>query len=136
VYSDVMPRQRVDLRLDEDLVAWADGYAAERRWTRTTVFEAALEALRGDGAGGVPELPAAVARGAGQAGRRVVRGRVTAPVRLAAPARVTSAEDGGEGPSFGSTLDQAHAWFGEHGGNYAGWRSRRDRWLRQSRGRS
>jgi hypothetical protein len=45
--------------LDGDLLAWADRYAEERRWTRTTVFEAALEALRGDAKGGVPDPPRA-----------------------------------------------------------------------------
>lgn len=53
-----MAKQNVTVRLEGDLVEWADRYAAERRWKRTTVFEAALEALRGDAAGGVPDPPA------------------------------------------------------------------------------
>ena len=52
-------KERVQLRVDGGLLAWADEYARERRWTRTAVFEAALEALRGDAAGGVPDRPAA-----------------------------------------------------------------------------
>lgn len=52
-----MARERVNLRLDADLKAWAEGYAAERRWTFTTVVEAGLEALRGDAVGGVPASP-------------------------------------------------------------------------------
>jgi hypothetical protein len=53
-----MSKRRVDVRVDEDLLKWADGYADDRRWTRTAVFEAGLEALRGDSAGGVPDPPA------------------------------------------------------------------------------
>lgn len=54
-----MAKQNVTVRLDADRVAWADDYAAARRgWSRTTVFEAALDALRGDAAGGVPDRPA------------------------------------------------------------------------------
>lgn len=56
-----MARERVNLRLDADLKAWAEGYAAERRWTFTTVVEAGLEALRGDAQGGVPASPSRAA---------------------------------------------------------------------------
>jgi hypothetical protein len=52
-----MAKQRVDLRVDTDLLGWADDYAGRMRWTRTTVFEAALEALRADAQGGVPDVP-------------------------------------------------------------------------------
>jgi hypothetical protein len=55
-----MPKQRIDLRLDPELVQWVDGYGRSMRWDRTTVITAALESFREDVAGGVPELGEAV----------------------------------------------------------------------------
>jgi hypothetical protein len=46
----------VSLRVDEELLGWATGYAAERGVSRTSVVEAALRSLREDAAGGVPDL--------------------------------------------------------------------------------
>jgi hypothetical protein len=46
----------VSLRVDEELLGWATGYARERGVSRTSVVEAALRSLRVDAAGGVPDL--------------------------------------------------------------------------------
>jgi hypothetical protein len=46
----------VSLRVDEELLGWATGYAKERKVSRTGVFEAALRSLREDAKGGVPEF--------------------------------------------------------------------------------
>jgi hypothetical protein len=51
-----MARQRVDLRLDPELVAWVDGYARERGVSRTDLLESALAEFRVDCERGVPEL--------------------------------------------------------------------------------
>jgi hypothetical protein len=55
-------RRRVDLRLDPDLVDWADAYALSRASTRTEVIEAGLRSLRDDAERSVPDLNDAVAR--------------------------------------------------------------------------
>jgi hypothetical protein len=52
----VLQRRRVDLRLDRELVDWADGYARSRGSTRTEVVEAGLRSLREDARAGVPDL--------------------------------------------------------------------------------
>jgi hypothetical protein len=49
-------RRRVDLRLDRELVDWADAYARSRGSTRTEVVEAGLRSLREDARAGVPDL--------------------------------------------------------------------------------
>jgi hypothetical protein len=49
-------RQRVDLRLDRELLKWADGYARSRGSTRTEVVEAGLRSLREDAGRSVPDL--------------------------------------------------------------------------------
>jgi len=51
----------VSVRLDEDLIAWADEYGRAMRWDRSTVIVAALEQLRDDAARGVPDPPKTVA---------------------------------------------------------------------------
>jgi hypothetical protein len=60
VYTPPMPKtpkQRVPLRLDAGLAAWADEYAEARGSSRTAVYEAALSTLRDLASGGVPDLP-------------------------------------------------------------------------------
>lgn len=57
-----MAKQRVDLRLDERLLSWADEYALERGTTRTAIIEAAVERFQDECRRGVPELRAAAAR--------------------------------------------------------------------------
>jgi hypothetical protein len=52
----VLQRRRVDLRLDRELVDWADGYARSRGSTRTEVVEAGLRSLREDAERSVPDL--------------------------------------------------------------------------------
>jgi hypothetical protein len=47
----------VSLRLDGELVDWADRYATDRESSRTAVVSAALSAFRDLSAGGVPDLP-------------------------------------------------------------------------------
>ncbi len=54
-----MTRQKIHLRLDQDLVQWLDHYAEKRRWTRTQVLQEALlhfksreESLQPEGSGG------------------------------------------------------------------------------------
>jgi hypothetical protein len=51
-----MGTKMVSLRVDEELLGWATGYAKERGVSRTSVVEAALRSLREDAAGGVPDL--------------------------------------------------------------------------------
>jgi len=53
-----MARRGVSVRLDEDLIAWADEYGRAMRWDRSTVIVAALEQLRDDAGRGVPDAPA------------------------------------------------------------------------------
>lgn len=48
----------VSLRLDDELAAWAEEYAAARKLSRSTVIEMGLRALRGGAQGGVPDPPA------------------------------------------------------------------------------
>lgn len=49
-------RTMVSLRLDPELVEWADGYAKQRGVTRTVLLETALEDFREDCKSGVPDL--------------------------------------------------------------------------------
>jgi hypothetical protein len=51
-----MGTKMVSLRVDEELLGWATGYAKERGVSRTSVVEAALRSLREDCARGVPDL--------------------------------------------------------------------------------
>jgi hypothetical protein len=44
------------MRIPEDLLEWADAYAAERGVSRTALVTSALESLRDDAGRGVPEL--------------------------------------------------------------------------------
>jgi hypothetical protein len=46
----------VSLRVDEELLGWATGYAKERKVSRTSVVEAALRSFREGAARGVPDL--------------------------------------------------------------------------------
>jgi hypothetical protein len=48
-----MGTKMVSLRLDEELLEWATGFAAERGVSRTSVVELALRSLREDARGGV-----------------------------------------------------------------------------------
>jgi hypothetical protein len=43
-------------RVADELAEWLDGYAKERGVTRAAMLASAIEALRGDAAGGVPEV--------------------------------------------------------------------------------
>jgi hypothetical protein len=52
----------VSLRVDEELLGWATGYAAEREVSRSELLESALVSFREDCDRGVPELRAAAAR--------------------------------------------------------------------------
>jgi hypothetical protein len=45
------------VRLDDGLWEWAEDYARQRSVTRNAVVSMAVEALRGDAAGGVPDEP-------------------------------------------------------------------------------
>jgi hypothetical protein len=51
-----MGKERVDLRLDEQSLAWLDKYAAERGTTRTALIETAISNLADDAERGVPEI--------------------------------------------------------------------------------
>lgn len=48
----------VSLRIDDELVAWAEAYAKQRGSSRSAVLEEALRSFRQDCEGGVPDLPA------------------------------------------------------------------------------
>ena len=50
-------KRQVNLRVDDELWRWVESYAAQRKWTRTTVVETALADLRGLARGGVPDPP-------------------------------------------------------------------------------
>jgi hypothetical protein len=52
---DIQEKRPVSVRLDPELVAWAEEYGRSMRWDRTTVITAALESFREDVAGGVPD---------------------------------------------------------------------------------
>ena len=60
-----MAKQTVTVRLDEELVQWADGYAKERGSTRTDLLASAIESFRKDCESGVPELRQAAREQAG-----------------------------------------------------------------------
>jgi hypothetical protein len=80
-----MPTDVISLRLDPELREWADGYAAQRKVSRTALLNAAVREFRELAARGVPELPAAKSsspRGSEQASGRVGRptGTGSAPV--------------------------------------------------------
>jgi hypothetical protein len=47
----------ISLRVDPDLLAWADGYAESRGASRTALFDAALRSLRDDAGRGPIDLP-------------------------------------------------------------------------------
>jgi hypothetical protein len=68
MYSWGMAKQAVSIRIDTGLWAWLEGYAKARGSNRTAVIEAAVRSLRGDAAGGVPELGTAQGHGASSAG--------------------------------------------------------------------
>ncbi len=51
-----MAKQRADLRMDAELLAWSRGFAKVRGVTWTAVIEAAVRGLREDAEGGVPEV--------------------------------------------------------------------------------
>lgn len=44
-YAGGMRSRHISLRLEDGMLAWIDAYAEVRRWSRTTVIEAAVEAL-------------------------------------------------------------------------------------------
>jgi hypothetical protein len=50
------------LRLDEELLEWADAYAKEREVSRTALLESALVSFREDCKAGMPELREAARR--------------------------------------------------------------------------
>jgi hypothetical protein len=52
-----MAKTTVSHRLDDDLLAWANGYAKERGTSRSVLLEEGLRALRGLSEGGVPDIP-------------------------------------------------------------------------------
>lgn len=52
----------VSLRLDDELLSWATGYAASRGVSRTALLEQGLRSFREDCESGVPEIKAAAAR--------------------------------------------------------------------------
>lgn len=52
------PKRGVSVRVDEELLEWADLYAVERAATRSAVLESALEHFKHLAESGVPELPA------------------------------------------------------------------------------
>jgi hypothetical protein len=99
VYTPLMPKtpkQRVPLRLDAGLAAWADEYAEARGSSRTAVYEAALSTLRDLASGGVPELESAASEAKGpsrseQAGPRVPSSPGREGVRPAPPTRASGA---------------------------------------------
>jgi hypothetical protein len=53
----MMDRKVKSFRLRTDLLSWVESYAAERGSTQVAVLEQALESLRADAEGGVPDLP-------------------------------------------------------------------------------
>jgi hypothetical protein len=57
-----MGAKMVSLRLDEELLEWADAYAKEREVSRTALLESALVSFREDCKAGVPELREAARR--------------------------------------------------------------------------
>jgi predicted transcriptional regulator len=57
-----MGAKMVSLRLDEELLEWADAYAKERGVSRTALLESALASFRVDAESGVPELREAARR--------------------------------------------------------------------------
>ena len=57
-----MPKQRINLRVDEGLHAWAVEYASKRSSTTTAVYELALAELRAVAEAGVPDLPGPAAK--------------------------------------------------------------------------
>jgi hypothetical protein len=77
----VMAKQRVDLRLDPELVAWVDGYAKERGVSRTDLLESALAGFKDDAERGVPELRRAAREQASYSGRATERGVGDCPER-------------------------------------------------------
>lgn len=50
-------KTRVQVRVDPELLAWADGYAKLRGSTRTDILDAALREFREACGGGVPDVP-------------------------------------------------------------------------------
>lgn len=52
-----MGKTLVSHRLDDELLAWATGYAKVRGSSRAVVIEEGLRHFRGLSAGGVPDLP-------------------------------------------------------------------------------
>jgi hypothetical protein len=46
-------------RVPDELADWLDAYAKERGVTRAAMLASAIEALRGDAAGGVPDVKVA-----------------------------------------------------------------------------
>jgi len=63
VYTARMPKQRVDMRLDERVLRDADAYGESRGWSRTMVVQEALRSFLQDAKGGVPELEEAAGEG-------------------------------------------------------------------------
>jgi hypothetical protein len=57
-----MGAKMVSLRLDEELLEWADAYAKEREVSRTALLESALVSFREDCKAGVPALREAARR--------------------------------------------------------------------------
>jgi len=113
-----MPKEKISVRLDEGLLAWMDEYRVQRRWDRTTVVEAALEALRGDAVGGVPDPPARVERKA--VGRVVAKSVSRPPVWTEPPAApVRSVPERWVGcsdhPDAGAVLNRGQHWCAEPG---------------------
>jgi hypothetical protein len=51
-----MGTRMVSLRVEEGLLEWATGYAAQRQVSRSALMEAALKSLRDDAERGVPEI--------------------------------------------------------------------------------
>ena len=62
-----MAKQVVTLRLDEELLGWANEYAERRGVPRTALLEEGLRSFREDCERGVPEIRAAAARQAAHA---------------------------------------------------------------------
>jgi hypothetical protein len=56
MYSPGMSKRAVSIRIDEGLWEWLGVYAEQRGSNRTAVLEASVRSLRGDAAGGVPDL--------------------------------------------------------------------------------
>jgi hypothetical protein len=72
-------------RVPDELADWLDAYAKERGVTRAAMLASAIEALRGDAAGGVPEVLDAKSPADG-------RGKVSRPVVPAVPGVVRGSE--------------------------------------------